>query len=104
MFNCPVGEYLDTSKCYSCETCVCVPDPNYSTSVCKKPKSCPVLMSWSIQECRCICSGNLSCQIGYVIDENLCKCVLEPIPSCAKDLVTAMKNVHASVRIFQHAH
>lgn len=78
LITCNVGEYLDTSNCY------CIPDSNYDATLkCKIPKSCPALMIWSIEECRCICSGDLSCKDGYVIDENLCKCVLEPIPICA---------------------
>lgn len=84
LITCHVGQYLDTSRCVNCENCFCIPDPKYDPTLeCMKPKSCPALTSWSIQECRCVCSGDLSCKDGYVIDENICKCVLEPIPNCA---------------------
>ncbi|CAO1431053.1 unnamed protein product [Diamesa hyperborea] len=65
-----------------------VPDPNYDEMLkCKNPKSCPVLMTWSIEECGCVCSGDLSCIDGYIIDENICKCVLEPLPSCGPGFI-----------------
>ncbi|CAO1430333.1 unnamed protein product [Diamesa tonsa] len=88
LITCPVGQYLDTSRCINCENCYCIPDPNYDEMLkCKNPQSCPVLMTWSIEECGCVCSGDLSCIDGYVIDENICKCVLEPLPSCGPGFI-----------------